>query len=141
MRTQPTSMPRRQIRGFTLIEMMVTVSVATILTVVAVPNMQSMIQRRQLEGAAGEMYSNLLLMRSQAIEKNRSVFVNFTGSGTGWTYGLDDVASCSPTTTGDCTVNSAERVYAGTAWKTVTLAQSFTGNALSFESRRGLPSG
>jgi len=133
-------MPRR-FRGFTLVEMMITVSIATILTVMAVPNMQSMMQRRQLEGAASELYGNLLLMRSQAIEKNRTVYVSFAGSGTNWRYGLDDVAACSPGTTDDCVVNGAERVYRGAAWKTVTLAQAFTANTLSFESRRGLPSG
>ncbi len=130
----------RRARGFTLIEMMISVSVVTILTMVAVPNMQSMMQRRQLEGAAGEIYANLLLLRSQAIEKNHSVFVNFTGTGTGWTYGLDDVASCNPATTSDCQMNQSNRVYAGSVWKTVTLAHPFAGNSLSFESRRGLPS-
>jgi type IV fimbrial biogenesis protein FimT len=131
---------RRRTLGFTLIEMMVTVSVATILTVVAVPNMQSMMLRRQLEGAAGEIYSNLLLMRSQAIEKNRTVYVNFSGSGTTWTYGLDDVASCSPATANDCQINQGTRVYSGSTWRNVTLSHPFAGNTLTFESRRGLPS-
>jgi len=147
MRAHPNPKSRR-IGGFTLVEMMVTVSVATILTVVAVPNMQGMMQRRQLEGAAGEVYANLLLMRSQAIEKNRTVFVNFGGSGLNWLYGLDDRTACAPSTAGDCKLNTNddgsggnERVYRGSAWKTVTLTQPFTGGALSFESRRGLPSG
>ena len=140
MKMAGQSKARWRLSGFTLIEMMVTLSVATILTVVAVPNMQSMLQRRQLEGAAGEVYANLLLARSQAIEKNQSAFVSFSGSGTGWAYGLDDDSSCNPTLSSDCTVNGAARVYAGSTWSNVSLAHPFAGNVLSFESRRGLPS-
>jgi hypothetical protein len=102
--------------------------------------MQSMLLKRQLEGAAGEVYSNLLLMRSQALEKNRSAFVSFNGGGTSWTYGLDDQAGCNPAVNGDCTVNSTERSYQGGGWKTVSLSQPFTGGTLSFEPRRGVPS-
>ena len=130
----------RRHRGFTLVEMMVAVSVVTLLTVTGVPNMMNMMQRRQLEGAAGEVYNNLLLMRSQAIEKNHSAFVSFNGSGLNWSYGLSESASCDPTTSGNCAINGGERVYRSTPWKTVTLSQSFAGNNISFEPRRGLPS-
>ena len=133
----------RQLRGFTLVEMMITISVATILTVVAVPNMQSMVKRRQLEGAATEVYANLLLMRSQAIEKNRSTYVAFSGSGTAWTYGLSDrtdQVGCTPATPNSCLVNAAERVYGGSTWKSVTLTQNFSGSRLTFDSRRGFAS-
>ena len=132
---------RAKTGGFTLIELMVTLSVATILTVVAVPGMQQVLQRRQLEGAASEMYSNLLMARSQAIEKNRNAFVNFNGSGATWSYGLDDSASCDPTVSGDCTINSTERVYNSSAWKNVSLSQTFSGNGTTFEPRRGMASG
>lgn len=128
-------------RGFTLIELMVTLSVASVLAVVAVPGMQQMLQRRQLEGAAGEITSNLLMARSQAIAKNRNAFVSFSGSGASWSYGVDDAASCDPGVSNDCTVNSAERVYSSNAWKNVSLSQSFAGNSLSFEPRRGTVSG
>lgn len=127
-------------RGFTFIELMVALSVTTILAVVAVPNLQQVLQRRQLEGAAGEMYSNLLMARSQAIEKNRNAFVDFSGSGASWSYGLDDSAVCDPAVSGDCTINSAERVYKSSAWKNVSLAQTFSGSGLSFEPRRGMAS-
>lgn len=127
-------------RGFTLLEMMATVSVASIALTIAIPAMQQTFLRRQLEGAASEVYNNLLLMRSQAINKNRNAYVNFTGSGTDWRYGLDDSASCDPAASGDCAVSGSERVYAGSQWKSVTLNQNFAGNELSFEPRRGTAS-
>src|SRR5262249_6650992 len=96
--------------GFTLVAMLVTVSVACALLTSAVPDMQQMMLRRQLEGAASEMYNNLLMARSQAVEKNRSAFVSFRGGGTDWIYGLDDVDDCNPAVGGSCTVNDAERV-------------------------------
>jgi type IV fimbrial biogenesis protein FimT len=131
---------RKSHGGFTLVEMMVTVTVASVLAMVAVPNMQPMMQKRQLEGAASEVYNNLLLLRSQAVEKNRRAFVNFNESGTAWTYGLNEGASCTPTVSGTCVLNGTERVYQGSTWKTVTLDQAFAGNELYFEPRRGAAS-
>jgi type IV fimbrial biogenesis protein FimT len=127
-------------RGFTLLELVVSMSLACILLMIAVPSMQQLLLRRQLEGAASEMYDNLLVARSQAIEKNTNAFLSFTVNGTGWLYGIDETAACDPATAGACQVNGSSRIYRGTTWKSVTLAHDFSGNVLSFEPRRGIAS-
>src|SRR5690348_8444591 len=68
--------------GFTLVELMVTLSVAAIFAGLAVPAMEQSLQRRQIEGAAREVFGNLMMVRSQAIEKNRNSYISFSGSGT-----------------------------------------------------------
>ncbi len=55
--------------GFTVIELLVTMALAGILLMVAVPGFQSMIQNSRLTTQAGEFMSALYLARSEAIKR------------------------------------------------------------------------
>lgn len=78
----PASGPaRRFVRGFTLIELMVTVAVVAIIAVVAVPNMISVVEANRLRGAADEMLASLQHARSEAIRVNGPVSVCRTTTG------------------------------------------------------------
>jgi len=66
---------RRASRGFTLVELMVTVSVIAILAAVAVPGMTALINSSRLNGQAEEMVSSLQLARAEAIRRNARVTV------------------------------------------------------------------
>lgn len=103
-------------RGFTLIELMVTIAVLAILMVLAMPSFADFFQRYRLRGAADDVATLLVSARTQALMRNRDVAVVFTGTGTGWCVGA--VATAEPTTLGqavagtptcncnnDCTIN------------------------------------
>lgn len=124
-------------RGFTVIELMVTVAVTGVLAGMAAPSMLETIQRRQLEGAVSQMYDNFLMARSQAIEKNRPAFVSFAGTDEEWSYGLDDSAACNPLVSGDCLLSGSERVYRSGTWKHVRMINTFADGKVSFDPRRG----
>lgn len=124
--------------GFTLMEVLTSISIATILTTVGVPSMQSTLEKRRLSSAAEELYGNLQLMRAQAIRQNRDSFVSFQIDGDNWRYGLDDTAACDTSVAGDCTVHGNPRVVSSDAYRDVTVTQNFTGNVTGFEPRRGL---
>ncbi len=81
-------------RGFTLIELMVTLSVAAILLTVGVPSMRDLIANNRLTAATNVFVSSLNIARSEAIKqgRNASVCVSDTAtqtscSGTDWRKG------------------------------------------------------
>jgi type IV fimbrial biogenesis protein FimT len=68
--------------GFTLVELMVTVSVMAILAAIAAPSMTGLINANRLSGQAGELTSALQLARSEAIRRNSRVTVCPSSDGT-----------------------------------------------------------
>lgn len=62
-------------RGFTLIELMVTLAVAAILLAIATPSFTSIINSNRLAGAANEMVAVLQTARMEAVRLNRTVDV------------------------------------------------------------------
>jgi len=56
--------------GFTLVELLITMAVAAILLVIAVPSFRSLIASNELTTAANEMIGSLNLARMEAIKRN-----------------------------------------------------------------------
>jgi type IV fimbrial biogenesis protein FimT len=57
-------------RGFTLIELMIVLAVASVLLGTAIPTMTSMTKSVQLSSASNQLLAGLLLARSEAIKRN-----------------------------------------------------------------------
>ena len=68
-------------RGFTLVELMVTVAVVGVIALIAVPGMQALVSNNRLTGMAGELTASLQLARSEAIRRNAPVTVCGTTDG------------------------------------------------------------
>ncbi len=90
-------------RGFTLVELMVTVAVIGLLALAAVPAMTSMIRNSRLTGQTEELVASLQLARAEAIRRNARVTVcastngSTCASSTSWTewivHGMDNSLS------------------------------------------------
>ena len=86
--------PHMPHKGFTLIELMVTISVAAILLVIAVPNFRTFVLNNRITGQANDMMTALNYARSEAIKRGLPVSMcsSTTGAacagvltwGTGW---------------------------------------------------------
>jgi type IV fimbrial biogenesis protein FimT len=62
-------------RGFTLVEMMVTIAIVAILAAVAVPDLSTFVENRQVRAAAEQLRDMLVLARQEALKRNAPVDV------------------------------------------------------------------
>lgn len=89
-------------QGFTLVELMVTVGIAGIVLMIAIPNMSEFVKNERLTTATNTLISDLMLARSKAVEMNQPVILCSSSNQTscdnsnfeeGWIVGIDDDAS------------------------------------------------
>jgi type IV fimbrial biogenesis protein FimT len=67
-------------RGFTLVELMVTVAVLIILITAGVPSFTDLVQNQRVKTAVSDLHSTLVFARSEAIKRNAEVTVNRNGA-------------------------------------------------------------
>lgn len=85
-------------RGFTLIELMITLVLLTLVTVMAVPNYRGFIANQGAKAVSHALVADLALARSEAAKRNSAVYLYPDGAwANGWAITL--VAGKSPT---DC---------------------------------------
>jgi type IV fimbrial biogenesis protein FimT len=96
---------RKSTSGFTLLELIVTISIAGILMAMAIPSFKDMIRNSRLTTYANEMVTSLNLARSEAVKRGVSVSVRKSSSVTG----------CTPTYWSTCGWNVFVDDGAGTA--------------------------
>ncbi len=77
-------------KGFTLIELMVTVAIVAILVVVGIPNLRDAMIRSRLSGQIQEFYGTLSLARSEAIKRGAFITICKSSNGTGCTGNWSD---------------------------------------------------
>lgn len=131
-------------RGFTLIELIVTIAVAAILVTVAVPNLQMFIKNNRIKTSVGELAVALNLARSEASKRAARVTVcvrasdTACGGGNDWSTGwlvFND-------TNGDGSLDAGEqvlRVFGALPDKVELTAGGFTSNSFVTYSSSGEP--
>jgi type IV fimbrial biogenesis protein FimT len=91
-------------RGFTLVEVMVTLAVLAIVAASAVPGLAHVLDTRRLNAAAHALATDLQLARTDAVARNRVLRLGIQASATGSCWVLHTGAAGACTCTGAATV-------------------------------------
>ncbi|MGC9494558.1 GspH/FimT family pseudopilin [Vibrio genomosp. F10] len=124
-------------RGFTLLELVITMSVCGVVLAFAAPNFSKMIESSKMQRLATELNGFLIQARSEAVMRNEALYahisflegtVNTTGS---WSIVLADSDDLS----------TAYRIahFDGSPYKGIKLTHTFSSQQVSFEEIRGRP--
>ena len=107
--------------GFTLVEMMVVIEVAGVLTAIAIPTYIAWLPRHRANGAARQLFTDLQYARMRAISENNDYVITFDTSNNSYRVyddGDNDFASAG--------VESAELI------KTVNIGDEFIGISFGY---------
>ena len=85
--------PSSASRGFTLVELLVTIAIAAILLAVAAPSFRALILSNRIQGASSEFQSALAIARAEAIKRGGDARVTVvanskTGASPNWASGV-----------------------------------------------------
>jgi prepilin-type N-terminal cleavage/methylation domain-containing protein len=124
------------VRGFTLIELIVVISIVAIVVAMAAPSFNDMIARERLRGINAELVTDLRYARSEAVQRNTRVKVKF-GSTAGFTcysvYTADIECNCQQPTR--CPAGAIELKTASVPASTTVRLNA--ANPIVFEPARG----
>lgn len=62
--------------GFSLVELVVAISIVSILAAMAMPSFKQLIENQRVKSASFELYASLLSARSEALKRNGNVTIN-----------------------------------------------------------------
>ncbi|MCB5357560.1 GspH/FimT family pseudopilin [Vibrio lentus] len=126
-------------RGFTLLELLITVSVLSILIATAAPSFSSVLASTKIKRLAPEVHGFLIAARSEAITRNQDLYLFFLVSGSSgainnsdgdWDMVLSSSASFAP--------GNVLMQLDGSSYRDINIAFNFSGhNSISVDGTRG----
>jgi prepilin-type N-terminal cleavage/methylation domain-containing protein len=131
-------------KGFTLLELLITVTILAIIMTFGVPNLFGYLDRKRVEGAAHTFLSNVQFARAESIKQNKNVYIELDSAA--WCYGITDSASaatCDCSVGTGCTLDGVNYLIDSSSYPDVGLVTSMAGTTISFDPIRGTmgPSG
>jgi type IV fimbrial biogenesis protein FimT len=139
----PRRLPARAGAGFTLIEVMVTIAVLGVLTALAAPSIQKMIQDNRVRGQASDLMASLAIARSESAKQGVRVTVctssNYTscngGGASAWNSGyilFTDVNANGAVDAGDTILRIGDPLSGGNTLTSSGFAAPATADTIQF---------
>jgi len=110
--------------GFSLIELVIGLTVLSIILGFASISLLEFIAKVKLESAAKTIYSDLRFAQSQSLKTNNTVFVNFFYENEKWCYGLSEKNTCDCNQSNECKVENKTKVVSYRDFKGVELQKA-----------------
>ncbi len=96
-------------QGFTLIELMIALAVMGIIAAIALPNYQTYMAQRRLNGATRQLAMDLMRARSEAVTTGKKIIVSLSDNNHGYTFITDNDGT--ETITGGDTTGQTRDIY------------------------------
>jgi len=135
---------QNELRGFTLIELMVSISIFSIILGYSAISLHDLYVKKRVESAAQKIYSDLRFAQSESIKLNAPVFVSFSHSNNEWCYGINLHAPCDCNKAQACKLVDREQIVNQSMFRDVSMIKSkFAGNKnyTTFDPRKGFAIG
>jgi prepilin-type N-terminal cleavage/methylation domain-containing protein len=124
---------RRQQLGFTVLELLVVLTIIAIISLLVVPSFLSFIEEFHVTSVGEDLLYNLQYARSEAIKRNTNIYVTFNTTDP-WCYGINVGATCACSSAGNCTLGA----FAITKTQSeVMTTKGLSGGSIIFEGTRG----
>jgi len=119
----------KNIAGFTLIELIVTVCVLAIVVAFGIPKLQGLASGDRMSATVNAFASDLSLARSEAVNRNRQIDIAAVGGNwlNGWTVSAPAIAVSN---LDFLQIRTAGPIPRGMTFKSSTLIVSYTGDGL-----------
>ena len=130
-----------RVRGFTMIELLVTIALLGILLTLAAPNLSQFVSNNRLTSQANSLVSDILLARSESATRGTQVVIctSTTGTSCSSTAGWADGWIVFSDTNNNGAVDSGEAILkSSSALDSSTLAESGSATKLAFRPYGGL---
>jgi prepilin peptidase dependent protein A/type IV fimbrial biogenesis protein FimT len=129
-------------KGFTLFELMITMTIIAIIVMVGVPSFLQIKKNIQLKGAIESSYFAFQHARSAAISNGSDVTLSIN-PGTNWCIGISNTGDCDCNILNSCTVNGIEQQVKSSDFSHISMRGiSFGASSIAvFDGVRGLSIG
>lgn len=127
-------MKRKPTSGFTLLELMMATVMVAILAAIALPSYQSLRQEQMVRAATQALYTDMMLLKSEAIKRNQNLSLIVFNSGlSNWCYRISIDGSCN-SCTDNCSSLEGRKGADARDFPGITLKNEST---VTFSPRRG----
>jgi type IV fimbrial biogenesis protein FimT len=101
----------KKLNAFSLIELLITISVLMILISIASPAYNQLFAKQALVASGERLYQFLVLAKSQSIKYNKKVYVHFCqqGSSQEWRMAMSEINRCDCFVQDSCLINGLQK--------------------------------
>ncbi|MEH6452631.1 MAG: GspH/FimT family protein [Psychromonas sp.] len=124
--------------GFTLVELLITLLVLSVLLSIGVTNYTGLFSQQVLTQTAERVYHFLRLAETEAISRNKIIYVHFCQSQDTqqWKMAMTDLTACDCFSSSSCLLSGNDRVEELSDGKTLFADINFAGEQASYKPMR-----